>query len=302
MKMVIKQAPFSTSLMGVIRGVADYFDIDLSTPSLFGRTGHAFFMNIHEAICPSGPYCWNIDPFIVLLENCGIRMKKYGFFSGESTMEDRNILEKAILIELEKGNPCSVLNMDHQLITGFDGSGFLCTQPWECCNPPAHLTFGNWDEWEDEIHACFYSFEKIELPDSLYAIQQSLQFVRDLNKNPSDYATKPYRCGVAGYDIWLKGVKKGYGAEHGNWWNGTVWSECRKQGALYFGEIAGAYPTSSLISLKLQSLFHQIGEILLLVSDKKLVKKKKLELLEEAKELEEKVLPALANLSGLIES
>ncbi len=301
MKMDIAQAPYNTSLMGVVRGVADYFEIDLSTPSLYGRTGHAFFMNIHEAICPSGPYCWNIDPFIALLENCGIRMKKHGFFSGESTSEERNTLEKAILTELEKGNPCSVLNMDHQLITGSDGSGFLCFQPWESKSPPAHLAFGEWSEWGDEIHACFYSFEKIELPDPLLAVQKSLEYVRDLNGNPSGYTMKPYKCGVAGYDAWVKGVKKGYGKEHGNWWNGTVWSECRKQAALYFGELATAYPTSSLITLKLQDLFDQTGDILLQISDKNLEKKKKIKLLMEAKKQEEDILPILIHLADSIE-
>ncbi|MCK5037048.1 MAG: hypothetical protein KAS73_14225 [Candidatus Sabulitectum sp.] len=301
MNMDITQAPFNSSLMGVIRGVADYFDIDLSTPSLYGRTGHAFFMNIHEAICPSGPYCWNIDPFIALLENCGIRMKKHGFFSSESSLEERNTLEKAILTELEKGNPCSVLNMDYQLITGSDGSGFLCTQPWECKHPLAHLSFGSWDEWEDEIHACFYSFEKIDLPDPLFAVRKSLEYAKDLNENPSGYTMEPYKCGVAGYDVWLKGVKKGYGAEHGNWWNGTVWSECRKQGALYFGEIAGAYSISSLVAVKLQDMYTGISDILLRVSDRKLSKTKKIEYLKEARELEEEVLSILIHLADSIE-
>ncbi|MCK5132151.1 MAG: hypothetical protein KAR40_08390 [Candidatus Sabulitectum sp.] len=302
MKMDITQAPFNTSLMGVIRGVADHLEIDLSTPALYGRSGHAFFMNIHEAICPSGPYCWNIDPFIALLENCGIHMKKHGFFSGESAVEERNILEKSIKAELEMGNPCCVVNMDYQLVTGFDDTGFICSQPWDMDFPPAHLSFGNWAEWKDEIHACFFSFESIELPDPDCAIRQSLQFVRDLNENPSGYTVKPYACGMAAYDAWLRGVRKGYGTEHGNWWNGTVWSECRKQGALYFGEIAGAYPTSSLIALKLQSLFDVIGDILLTVSDKKLEKKKKIELLKEAKELEKEVLLILVNLADFIES
>ncbi len=300
MKMDITQAPFNSSLMGVIRGVADYFDIDLSTPSLYGRTGLAFFMNIHEAICPSGPYCWNIDPFIALLENCGIRMKKHGFFPSESTLEERNTLEKAILTELVKGNPCSVLNMDYQLITGSDGSGFLCTLPWECKHPPARLSFGSWDEWEDEIHASFYSFEKIELPESLSAIQESLRFIADLNKRPSDFTTKPYTSGVAGYDVWIKGIKKGYGAEHGNWWNGTVWSECRKQGALYFGEIAGTHSISSLVTVKLQDMYSRISEILLEVSDKKLSKTKKIEFLKEARELEEETISVLASLTDLL--
>ncbi|MCK5841161.1 MAG: hypothetical protein KAH31_03260 [Candidatus Sabulitectum sp.] len=300
MNMNIKQAPFNSSLMGVIRGVADYFDIDLSTPSLYGRTGHAFFMNIHEAICPSGPCCWNIDPFISLLENCGIRMKKHGFFSSESSLKERNTLEKAILTELGKGNPCSVLNMDYQLITGSDGSGFLCTQPWERKNPPAHLSFGSWDEWEDEIHASFYSFEKMEFSESLTAIQESLGFIADLNKRPSDFTMKPYTSGVAGYDVWVKGIKKGYGAEHGNWWNGTVWSECRKQGALYFGEISEAYSMSSLVTVKLQDMYDRISEILLEVSDKKLSKTKKIEYLKEARELEEETIPILASLTDLL--
>ena len=302
MKMDITQAPFNTSLMGVIRGVADHMDTDLSTPALYGRSGHAFFMNIHEAICPSGPYCWNIDPFIALLENCGIRMKKHGFFSGESAVEERDILEKSIKAELEMGNPCCAVNMDYQLVTGFDDTGFICSQPWDMDFPPAHLSFGSWAEWKNEIHACFFSFESIELSDPVYAIQQSLQFVRDLNENPSGYTMKPYTCGMAGYDVWLRGVKKGYGAEHGNWWNGTVWSECRKQGALYFGEMSAAYPTSSQITMKLQNLFDRIGDILLIVSDKELGKKKKIELLKEAKELEKEVLPILVNLADFIES
>ena len=300
MKMEITQAPFSTSLMGVIRGVADYFDIDLSTPSLYGRTGHAFMLNIHETICPSGPYCWDVDTFITLLENCGIRMKKHGFFSSESTMEERNNLEKAIIVEFEKGNPCSLLNMDHQLITGSDGSGFLCAQPWECKNSPGHLTFSDWDEWEDEIHACFYSFEKTELPEPLTAVQQSLRFIRDLNQNPANFAMKPYTCGITGYDAWQKAVRKGHGAEHGNWWNGTVWSECRKQGALYFGEIAGEFSTSSLVTVKLQDMYDRIGDILLKVSEKELSKAKKIELLKQAKRLEEETLSMLVSLAGIL--
>ena len=150
MKMTITQAPYNTSLFGVLRGVADYFDIDITTPSLYGRSGHAFFMNIHEAICPSGPYCWNIDPFILLLENCGIKMKKHGFYSADSSLEERNALEDVIRRELKKGSPCSILNLDYQLINGWDESGFLCTQPWKMDFPPAHLTFGSWDEIKDE--------------------------------------------------------------------------------------------------------------------------------------------------------
>lgn len=42
---------------------------------MFGATGMAFRMNIERSLCPSGPYCWNMDEFLVLLENLGIRMQ-----------------------------------------------------------------------------------------------------------------------------------------------------------------------------------------------------------------------------------
>jgi len=285
-KMNITQPPFNTSLMGVIRGVADYMDIEISTPSIYGRSGHAFLINIHEAICPSGPYCWNIDPFIALLENTGIRLIQHGFFSGGSTNEERNSLEADIRAELHKGNPCSMLNLDNQIITGFDEKGFICAQPWECDFPPANLTAGSWEELGDEIHVCFFSFEKIEPADPASAIRQSLLYALDLNDNPENHTNSPYSCGAAAYSSWLKGIENGHGAEHGNWWNATVWSECRKQGALYFAEIADLFPSCSKTALKLQALYNSVGDALAEVSDKEMEPASKIEILKKAATLE----------------
>ena len=300
MKMNIAQAPFNTSLMGVIRGVADFLEIDLSTPSLYGRSGHAFMINIHEAICPSGPYCWNIDSFIKLLGNCGIKMKMHGFYSTDSTDAERESLERVIKQELESGNPCCVVNLDYQLITGFDDTGFVCTQPWKMDFPPSHLSFGSWEEWKDEIHACFFSFEKIEIPKSADSILQSLKFALDLGENPSTHTMSPYACGVIAYDLWIDGVKNGYGAEHGNWWNGTVWSECRKEGALFFGEIAREFPSFSETALKLKELYNLTGDLLSEISDKELADSSKIEKLLEAKKYEEEALTLINELALVI--
>ncbi len=286
MKMDISQACFNTTLIGVIRGIADYMNIDLTTPELYGRSGHAFFLNIHGAICPSGPYCWNIDPFILLLENCGIRMNKLGFYSADSSQEDKNALENIIRKELEKGNPCSILNMEHQLIIGVDDSGFVCTQPWKMDFPSAHLAFGSWEEIKDEIHACFYSFEKIEVAGSISSFVKAMQFVKDLNVNPQNYTVSPYTAGISAYDVWISGIKKGYGKEHGNWWNGTVWSECRKQAAIYFDEMSAELPEYSEILLKLKMLFNEVSDILLKVGNKELEDTKKIDLLVKATRLE----------------
>jgi hypothetical protein len=55
------------TLMGVLKGALDYYGIETSIPTVFGASGHAFLINIHDELCPSGPYCWNrelADPLI----------------------------------------------------------------------------------------------------------------------------------------------------------------------------------------------------------------------------------------------
>ena len=47
--------PYSTTLVGVLKGALDYHGIEYSTPLVYGLSGHAFLINIHKQICPSGP-------------------------------------------------------------------------------------------------------------------------------------------------------------------------------------------------------------------------------------------------------
>ena len=57
----LDQAPHNTTLMGVLRGVVDYCGLDISDATLYGSSGHAFVINIHAELCPSGPYCWDLS-------------------------------------------------------------------------------------------------------------------------------------------------------------------------------------------------------------------------------------------------
>ena len=99
----LKMHPFETTMMGVLKGVAEYYDIEVSDAWLFGGSGHAFLINIHEQLCPSGPYCWKYETFYRLLKNLGISMRNLGFFTSESTSEERaeieTVLRKPSLLE-----------------------------------------------------------------------------------------------------------------------------------------------------------------------------------------------------------
>ena len=75
--MDVHQPPLNTTLMGVIKGAADYYGKDLSVPVLFGRTGHAFALNIAPGLCPSAPYVWNMEKLDRLLDNCGLEIIRH---------------------------------------------------------------------------------------------------------------------------------------------------------------------------------------------------------------------------------
>ena len=301
MRLEITQPPLNTSLMGVIKGVADFFGNEITTSALFGRTGHAFLMNIGEDLCPSGPYVWNMEPFIALLENSGIVMKEHGFFDAKSSPEDRAQLEETLRSELAEGRPCSILNMDNQIISGYDESGFICIQPWECDFPPKHLTFGSWMEMAEEIHACFFSFSQVVRLDAAFCIQRSLLFALDqLRDNPVQSFGGV--SGIKAYDCWIRGIEAGHGTGHGNWWNGTVWSECRKMASGYFREIASGFPGIEGPALELSEVFGEIASRLSGVSEKELEQHRKSELLREAKSLEEGTVPLIEELAETIET
>ncbi|MHB1455570.1 MAG: hypothetical protein ACYC0V_01510, partial [Armatimonadota bacterium] len=89
----LKQPPFNTTMMGVIHGVADYYGIKTCDPVLFAGSGHAFLMNIHKELCPSGPYCWDRTEFHKLVRNLGIEMVDQGFFHAGSSDSERAAIE-----------------------------------------------------------------------------------------------------------------------------------------------------------------------------------------------------------------
>jgi len=236
----LKMPPFSTTLMGVVRGVLDHYGIGMSDAMAFGGSGHAFLINIHDELCPSGPYCWKYDWFCRLLRNLGLEMVDLGFFGKDSSAGERASVERRIRESLEAGLPCSLLNMENQLITGYDDRTFFTFQPWgDKCGgfPPATLTYGTWAELKDEVHASFFAFKELAKNDDATIVRDSLRSAVDLFQHPEEYSLERYGVGLKAYDNWLRAVAGGHGAQHGNWWNATVWSECRQMASGFFGEL-----------------------------------------------------------------
>lgn len=294
----------NTTLMGVVRGVADYFGLGHSDAMLYGATSHAFLINIHEALCPSGPYCWNPQAFRSLLKNLGMEVIDHGFFSHNSSPEERAAIEGTLKALLDEGTPCALLNMENQLITGYDDTGFTTTQPWapHVDFPPAHLTFGSWEELGAEIHMNFFSYARLVPAGPRDAIAASLRCGADMFEHPERYTREPYGVGPRAYDQWIGAIENGLGDSHGNWWNGTVWTECRSRAAEYLNEVGQRFAELAEVATRLAGEYKTIAANLARASDKELPAEEKLTLLRQTRELELAAAPQLGDLAAALES
>ena len=285
----LKIYPFNTTLMGVLKGVFDYFRIPVSDPWIFGGSGHAFLINIHEELCPSGPYVWNYKTFFELARKLGVEMKELGFFHPKSTPDEIKEIEEVLRRNIDEDVPCSLLNLENQLISGYNDRQFTVQQPWAKVDfPPKTLTFQTWEELGKEFHISFFSFAQTEATDERTIIRDSLSYAVDLARNPARYRSEHYYIGLEAYDTWVKAVEAGHGPSHGNWWNGTVWWECREMASKYFSEIASKLQGE--ISERAMNLSKQYGNVTAFLDkarNKELADEKKIKVILEAKKAEE---------------
>jgi hypothetical protein len=297
----LKQPPLNTTMMGVLKSAANYHGLGLSEPMVFGLSGHAFLINIHTQLCPSGPYCWKRENAEPLIRNMGLNMTDLGFFGTGTNAEARSRVERNLREALDKGTPCSLINMENQIIDGYDATGFFTAQPWapHANFPPARLSFGTWQEFGKEIHVNFYTIEKIKPIDPRQAILASLEYAVDMFRNPAKHSSKDYAVGPLAYDNWIAAVPTS-GSNHGNWWNATVWSECRQMAARYFTEIGKADPHVADLCSQLNGKYQRIAENLGKASEKTMASDAKIKLLKETKQLEATTIEGVAELAAAL--
>jgi AraC-like DNA-binding protein len=249
----LKQSPLNTTLMSAIKGASEYFDLDWSIAKIFGYSTHAFLINIHADLCPSSPYVWNHDRFYLALRNMGISRTETLFFKKSAPAAKIAHAEAKLKAHLDAGKVCMLDSMEHQLIAGYDLKGFLLLQPWDCSPKTvrAALSFGAQNEaLEREGWVGFTLLEREELrADESSLLQSALTTALQMRSAPAEFEKPGYRIGDGAWENWLAGIDKGLDATHGHWWNGSVWMECRKMAADFFGEIEHAMKDAKAVAL-----------------------------------------------------
>lgn len=237
----LKQAPLNTTLLGCVKGAAEYYDLDWTVPELFVFSSHAFMLNLHRDLCASSPYVWNKRGFQMALRNLGIRVSAEIRLDRNSSPSAGAEAEECLRQHLDAGNLCTVDFLEHQLVAGYDNQGLLVLQPWGCNagSELASLSFGTWKEAIDrEGWVQFTLLEREELmADRRMLLQQALTLALRYWDEPETFAYPNYGVMVAGWENWIAGVERGLGNTHGHWWSSMVWLENRRMAAEFFEQV-----------------------------------------------------------------
>ena len=245
----LAQPPLDTSMLGVVQGAMRHFGVESTEAEAFFLSGHAFVINIHDELCPSGPYVWNWDGFFELLPNAGIRMAHLASLMPGASASERAQAEAQVREAMAQGAVCSLVNLDHQLILGHDEEGFVLAQPWSpnVDSTPGRLTYGTWTEFETGPPVTFFRLDACDVPCE-QPLEEALAYAVDLWEHPGRHTHEPYAVGDGAYEKWLAALDRGPEDEHGNWWNAVVWAECRQHAAEQFAAIAKAHARDAPIS------------------------------------------------------
>lgn len=297
----LRQPPLNTTMMGVLKAVADYHGLGLDEPMIYGLSGHAFMINIHHRLCPSGPYCWKKENATPLIRNMGLMLTDLGFFDGDVEEGPRAEVEKKLRNALDRGIPCSLINLENQIISGYDGTGFFTAQPWPSnrAYPPDRLTFGTWKELGDPFHVSFHTIGAGPRSGRLESIQASLDYGVDVWKNPGKHCSEGYGVGPDAYDNWINALPE-HGSSQGNRWNAAVWSECREMAAGFFRALAKDSRGATDPFEQLGRSYLRIAENLNELGCNATAVERKIALLRETRDLELEAIGEVEKLAGAL--
>ena len=298
----LQQLRFNTTLMGCLKGASDFFDMDLTPAMLFGLSGHAFLINIHDELCPSGPYVWKKEAFRKCVSNIGIEFARDFEFQRDASIEERKEAEKYLKDNLNGGR-LGILNfMEHQLFSGYDEDGFQFLMPWDCKadSETRRLTYSTWTEClEGAGWVGFSVIRKGEMKhDLLEMTKDAISLGLDFFRNSEKHQYEKYRIGYGAYESWIESIKQGRGTSHGHWWNGMVWAECRRFAAAFFTELEEMLDEGEAkkVSIELAGLYGRMSEHLAQIKEKELGEDEKIRLLGEVLELEQQAEPRMEQL------
>jgi hypothetical protein len=235
----LRWKPLWVTHLGCIKGCLEYLNLSISSAWLFGATGHAFIINVHEEVCPSGPTAWKGEMLLKLGRNIGYNTE--GIFSLKTNADFETKQQEAwehAKRTLDRDIPCYGWELEipeYYVIYGYDDTGYYFSGA-QCDSGKGPKP---WKELGESKIGCveLYSIEKGTPADDATTVKQALTFIWEHARSPEKWIFPKYKAGLAGYDLWIRALQQGKADGFGVAFNAAVWNECRHY-AIHFLEEA----------------------------------------------------------------
>lgn len=235
----LRWVPRWVSHLGCVKGCLDYLGLDVSDAWLFGATGHAFVINVHEVVCPSGPTAWNMEMLLKLGKNIGYETDDvFGMKSADDFAEKQKLAWEHAKAAIDQGLPCYGWELDipeYYVVYGYDAAaGYYFSGPGcdEGRGPKPWQELG-----ESEIGVIeMYSVKPGQAADDVQTVKDALAFALEHATSPTKWIFPKYKAGLDGYDAWIRALESGTADGFGMGYNAAVWAECRGYAVLFLKE------------------------------------------------------------------
>jgi hypothetical protein len=229
------------SHLGALKGCLDYLGLRVSEPWLFGATGHAFILNIHETVCPSGPTAWNTHPLQKLGKNLGYTAEGVFALKGDADFAEKQKTAWGMVRRaLDESRPCYGWELEipeFYVIHGYDEAGYHYSGPRRETGrgPKPWTSLGSTSIGCLEV----YALKRGDPADDVATVRDALVFVLEHARNPAGWVYPGYRSGLPGYDAWIGAVADNTAEGFGMAYNSAVWYTCRSNGVRFLEEAKG---------------------------------------------------------------
>jgi len=313
----LRSKPVWVTHLGCIKGCLEYLGSDITMPWLYGGTGHAFIINMHEEVCPSGPTAWNSDKLLLPLGlNVGFNVE--GVSAARNSPDFAEKQEAAwntVRGWIDAGIPCYGWELDipeYYTVHGYDETGYYY---WDMvANGPAGPK--PWQELGD-TGIGFLLLCKLEIcqpaPDEK-VVKDAFAAVLDHARTEEGWSHPKYRTGLRAFELWTDALEDGTASRFGQRFNAVVWAECRAQAVGFLKEakqrLGGkadslfdeAMQQYSLVHAKLEAVseLHPFPPPTEDTEDERLRSPEAAQLIREARAAEEKGLEALQRIADAL--
>jgi len=225
----LEWVPRAVSHMGCLEGCVRHLGLGISPAWLYGGTGHAFFINVDEDLCPSGPHSWPyFDVVPRLVRNLGVETEVLTAFPWDEKHDfdaRREEVWHSVRSAIDAGVPCYGWHYEFIVIRGYDDGGYILSGP---IGAPGVQAPRAWREFGASAGPGSVEMALVrpgQPASDQTVVSEALSFAVE---NARSREGRTEWGGLAAYDKWARGLASGATiSSDGAGMHAAMWAECR---------------------------------------------------------------------------